>query len=145
MFLHKSMHHQHEDLRLLFRCHNILFAEHLYSHLDDGKKGYEVGVVEDGKNGLAAALENVPHLLILDLMLPLISGEEVCKALREHDDEKIQKIPIIMLTAKSSEADAIVGRIIGANYYMTKPFSMEDLVAKIEKMTAEKTPDERAG
>src|SRR3989338_3388552 len=107
------------------------------------KQGYEVRVVEDGKNGLAAALENVPHLLILDLMLPLISGEEVCKALREHDDEKIQKIPIIMLTAKSSEADAIVGRIIGANYYMTKPFSMEDLVAKIEKMTAEKTPDER--
>lgn len=101
------------------------------------KKGYDVYVFEDGKSGLEAALEKVPNLLILDLMLPRLSGEEVCKTLREHDDEKIQKIPIIMLTAKSSEVDAIVGRVIGANYYMTKPFSMEDLLSKIEKITAD--------
>ena len=98
------------------------------------KQGYEVQVAEDGKNGLAAALENIPHLLILDLMLPRVSGEEICKAIREHDDEQIQKIPIIMLTAKSSEVDAIVGRVIGANYYLTKPFSMEELLEKIEKI-----------
>ena len=99
------------------------------------KQGYEVQVVEDGKNGLAAALQNIPHLLILDLMLPLLSGEEICKAIREHDDERIQKIPIIMLTAKSSEVDAIVGRVIGANDYMTKPFSMEELIEKIERFS----------
>ncbi len=98
------------------------------------KQGYEVHAVADGKSGLAAALETIPHLLILDLMLPLISGEEVCKGIREHDDEQIQKIPIIMLTAKSSEADAIVGRVIGATVYMTKPFSMDDLLVKIEKI-----------
>ena len=101
------------------------------------RQGYEVQVTEDGQSGLDAALEKIPHLLILDLMLPNLSGEEVCKALREHDDEKIQKIPIIMLTAKSSEVDAIVGRVIGANYYMTKPFSMKDLLLKIEKITAD--------
>ena len=101
------------------------------------KQGYEVQVTKDGQSGLDAALEKIPHLLILDLMLPNLSGEEVCKALREHDDEKIQKIPIIMLTAKSSEVDAIVGRVIGANYYMTKPFSMEDLLSKIKKITAD--------
>lgn len=95
------------------------------------KQGYVVRVEKDGKSGLDAALQNVPNLLILDLMLPHISGEEICKAVREHEDEQIQKIPIIMLTAKSSEVDAIVGRVIGANYYMAKPFSMEDLLEKI--------------
>ena len=100
------------------------------------KQGYNVRVEEDGKKGLAAALADIPHLVILDLMLPEISGEEICKAIREHDDEQIQKIPIIMLTAKSSEVDAIVGRVIGANYYMAKPFSMEDLLEKIGKITA---------
>ena len=95
------------------------------------KQGYEVQVEKDGQNGLAAALEHTPHLLILDLMLPHISGEEICKAIREHDDKQIQKIPIIMLTAKSSEVDAIVGRVIGATYYMAKPFSMKDLLEKI--------------
>ena len=95
-------------------------------------QGYGVQVVEDGKNGLRIALENIPHLLILDLMLPDLSGEEICKAIREHEDEQIQKIPIIMLTAKSSQADAIVGRVIGANFYLTKPFSMDDLLGKIK-------------
>ena len=98
------------------------------------KQGYEVQVMQDGREGLSAAIATQPHLLILDLMLPTLSGEEICKAVREHEDEQIQKIPIIMLTAKSTEADAIVGRVIGANCYMTKPFTMADLLGKIEHL-----------
>ncbi len=98
------------------------------------KEGYQVSAFQDGQLGLDAALQQIPHLIILDLMLPGLPGEEVCKALREHDDEKFQTIPIIMLTAKNSEADGIVGRVIGANYYMTKPFSIDDLLQQIRKI-----------
>lgn len=98
------------------------------------KEGYQVTSFQNGRVGLDAALQQIPHLIILDLMLPGLAGEEVCKGMREHDDEKIQKIPIIMLTAKNSEADAIVGRVIGANRYMTKPFLMKDLLQQIEKL-----------
>ncbi len=99
------------------------------------KQNYDVETVSDGQAALQKALQKIPHLVILDLMLPSLSGEEICKGIREHDDETIQKIPIIMLTAKSSEADAIVGRVIGANVYMTKPFYMEDLLREIERLT----------
>ncbi len=98
------------------------------------KEGFRVSAFGDGQVGLDAALQQIPHLIILDLMLPGLPGEEVCKALREHDDEKFQKIPIIMLTAKNSDADGIVGRVIGANHYMTKPFSMDDLLEQIRKI-----------
>ena len=99
------------------------------------KQGYQVGIANDGETGLRSVLELVPDLVILDLFLPGIPGEEICKAIREHDDEGIQKIPIIMLTAKSQEVDRIVGRVIGANVYMTKPFVMDDLLVEIEKLT----------
>jgi DNA-binding response OmpR family regulator len=99
------------------------------------KQDYDVETVNDGKTALQIALQSIPDLVILDLMLPSLSGEEICKGIREHDDETIQKIPIIMLTAKSTEADGIVGRVIGANYYMAKPFYMEDLLREIEKLT----------
>ena len=98
------------------------------------KEGYQVTSFQNGRIGLDAALQQIPHLIILDLMLPGLAGEDVCKGMREHDDEKIQEIPIIMLTAKNSEADGIVGRVIGANYYMTKPFLMENLLQQIEKL-----------
>ncbi len=106
------------------------------------KNGYQVTVADDGEKGLAYILENLPKLVVLDLFLPGISGEEVCKAVREHDDEVVQKIPIIMLTAKSMISDRIVGKVIGANVYMTKPFEMETLLAEIQKLvpgTAKKT------
>ena len=101
------------------------------------KEGYQVIFSQDGRRGLTQLLSTLPHVVIIDLMLPNLSGEEICKAVREHDDEKINKIPIIMLTAKNSDADGIVGRVIGANYYMTKPFSMEALLEKIKQFIPE--------
>ena len=95
-------------------------------------QGYKVHVAHEGNTGLKAALENIPDIVILDLLLPGISGEEICKAIRESDDSTVQKIPIIMLTAKTMIADRIVGRVIGANSYMTKPFSMDELLREIE-------------
>ena len=74
-----------------------------------------------------------PDLIILDLMLPHLPGGEVCKAVREDDDEEIAKIPIIMLTANASDVDRIVGKVIGANYYMTKPFDFSDVLENIQQ------------
>lgn len=91
---------------------------------------YEVSVANDGEEGLKKALKETPHLIILDLILPKISGEEVCKKIRR--DEATEKIPIIMVTAKASTTDAIIGKVIGANQYMTKPFQMNDLLKNIE-------------
>ena len=108
---------------------SALIEEYLSGH------GYIIDCLYRGDGVLAHYQQHPADLLILDLMLPGISGEEICKSIREHDDETIQKIPIIMLTAKSSEVDGIVGRVIGANYYMTKPFYMEDLVREIERLT----------
>lgn len=103
------------------------------------KNGYEVTVAEDGEKGLAWALTHVPSLIVLDLFLPGMSGEEVCKAIREHDDAAIEKIPIIMLTAKSMISDRIVGKVIGASIYMTKPFEMDQLLTEIHKLTGNGT------
>lgn len=97
------------------------------------KKGYEVMVAPDGRSGLTKARLHSPHLIILDLHLPHLSGEEVCKAIREDDDETINQIPIIMLTAKTSAADRIVGKVIGANSYVTKPYDPDKLLKEIAK------------
>ncbi|HTL48679.1 MAG TPA: response regulator [Verrucomicrobiae bacterium] len=99
------------------------------------KEGHTVEVINDGQAGLNAVLAKAPDLLILDLMLPNVPGEEICKSIRENDDERIQRIPIIMLTAKGSEVDGIVGRVIGANSYIAKPFVMQDLLREIDRLT----------
>ena len=96
---------------------------------------FEVALAKDGEEGLEKAKE-IPDLIILDLMLPKFSGEEVCKAIRENeDDERFANIPIIMLTAKTSDVDRIVGKVIGANTYMTKPFRADELVKEIRRLT----------
>lgn len=87
-------------------------------------------IANDGKSALEIAKKWQPDLILLDLMLPIMSGEEVCKALKEN--EITENIPIIMLTAKSSERDIIEGLDIGANDYVTKPFSNKILVARIK-------------
>ena len=87
-------------------------------------------IANDGKSALEIAKKWQPDLILLDLMLPIVSGEEVCKALKEN--EITENIPIIMLTAKSSERDIIEGLDIGANDYVTKPFSNKILVARIK-------------
>ncbi|HUU28536.1 MAG TPA: response regulator transcription factor [archaeon] len=90
--------------------------------------GYELDWASDGKEGLRKAMEETPELIILDLMLPEMDGLEVCRELRQ----KNIGIPIIMLTAKGEEIDKVVGLEIGADDYITKPFSVRELLARIK-------------
>ena len=89
-------------------------------------EGYTVSVANDGRTGLDTALNENPDLLILDLMLPELSGIEVCRRLRHTSD-----LPIIMLTAKDDVSDKVMGLDMGADDYMTKPFAIEELLARI--------------
>jgi two-component system alkaline phosphatase synthesis response regulator PhoP len=91
-------------------------------------EGYEVDWAFDGEEGLRKALEETPDLIILDIMLPKMSGLEVCRELRQ----KKAGVPIIMLTAKGEEVDKVVGLEIGADDYITKPFSIRELLARIK-------------
>jgi two-component system response regulator RegX3 len=89
-------------------------------------EGFEVMVAATGLNGLDAARSSGPDLVLLDLMLPEMSGLDVCRQIRASSD-----VPIIMLTAKDSEADKVAGLELGADDYMTKPFSMRELIARV--------------
>lgn len=89
--------------------------------------GYEVSIAEDGMKGKRAALEEDYNLVILDLMLPGCDGFEICKAVREAKD-----IPVLMVSAKKDEVDKIRGLGLGADDYMTKPFSPSELVARVK-------------
>ncbi|OGB86948.1 DNA-binding response regulator [candidate division WOR-1 bacterium RIFCSPLOWO2_02_FULL_46_20] len=93
------------------------------------KENFKVSKAYDGSSGLRLAREKKPDLIILDLMLPLLDGFEVCKNLKK--ETKTADIPIIMLTAKSSEVDKVLGLELGADDYMTKPFSMRELIARV--------------
>ena len=93
------------------------------------KEGYEVVTAVDGAEALDVARREKPDLIILDLMLPKISGFEVCRILRKE-----MIVPILMLTAKADETDKIVGLEIGADDYMTKPFSLRELLARVRAM-----------
>ncbi|MEA2658230.1 MAG: two-component system, OmpR family, alkaline phosphatase synthesis response regulator PhoP [Candidatus Binatota bacterium] len=90
---------------------------------------YKVIEAEDGEQALKAIQRDKPHLVVLDLMLPGLSGIELCKILRERPDTA--KLPILMLTAKAGEADRVVGLEMGADDYLSKPFSPRELVARV--------------
>jgi len=90
------------------------------------KEGYLVTVAQDGSEAVVKARESQPDLVLLDLMLPELSGLEVCRILRRERD-----VPIIMLTAKESETDKVVGLQLGADDYITKPFSLRELFARM--------------
>ncbi|ALS74372.1 two-component system response regulator [Planococcus rifietoensis] len=90
--------------------------------------GYETIIANDGKQGYDLALSEKPDLIVLDLMLPSMDGVEVCKSLRQ---QKVNT-PIIMLTAKGDEFDKVLGLELGADDYMTKPFSPREVVARIK-------------
>ena len=94
--------------------------------------GYDVSKAQDGPSVLAAVREQAPHLLVLDLMLPGMSGLEVCRALKA--DPTTAAIPIVMLTAKAEEVDRIVGLELGADDYVTKPFSPRELVLRVRSV-----------
>jgi two-component system alkaline phosphatase synthesis response regulator PhoP len=91
-------------------------------------EGYEVITAGDGVEGLKRALEESPDLVVLDVMMPRMSGLEVCKQLRA----KRASLPIIMLTARGQEVDKVVGLELGADDYVTKPFSIRELLARVK-------------
>jgi two-component system phosphate regulon response regulator PhoB len=93
------------------------------------KAGYKVSAAVDGANGLQKARDDRPSFIILDLMLPKMSGLEVCRILKS--DTATAQIPILMLTAKAEEIDRIVGLEFGADDYVTKPFSPREIVLRI--------------
>ncbi len=91
-------------------------------------EGYEVVMARDGEEGLKMALEEAPDVVVLDVMLPKRSGYEVCRQIKAHR----KHLPIILLTAKGQESDKLAGFDMGADDYMTKPFSMLELLARIK-------------
>ena len=92
------------------------------------REGYTVLEAYDGEAGIQLALDNNPDLILLDLMLPKVSGFEVCRTLRQAGSA----IPIIMLTAREEETDKVLGLELGADDYITKPFSMRELLARVK-------------
>ncbi|SCG38270.1 response regulator transcription factor [Micromonospora inositola] len=92
--------------------------------------GYQVDHVGDGAAALAAVARQPPHLVVLDLMLPVLDGLEVCRRLRERPDG----VPIVMLTARGDEADRILGLQLGADDYLSKPFSPRELVLRVRSV-----------
>ncbi len=93
------------------------------------EEGYEIQAALDGREGLALAYRQQPDLIILDIMLPGMDGFEVCRSLRA--DKSTGNIPIIILSARSQETDKVVGLELGADDYVTKPFSPRELIARI--------------
>ncbi|MGI6727121.1 MAG: winged helix-turn-helix domain-containing protein [Anaerovoracaceae bacterium] len=91
------------------------------------KEGFEIVTAYDGKKGLQKALSIKPDLILLDIMLPELDGFQVCKKVRETST-----VPILILTAKEEEVDKVLGLELGADDYITKPFSMRELVARIK-------------
>jgi two-component system phosphate regulon response regulator PhoB len=96
------------------------------------REGYEVTVAHDGREGLHKAQTHPPDLIILDLMLPSVDGLEVCRELRAG--EHTRSIPILMLTAKAEETDQVVGFTLGADDYVTKPFSVKVLLQRVKAL-----------
>lgn len=96
------------------------------------KEGYKVLAATTGENGLELARSETPDLILLDLMLPGADGLEVCRTLKS--EEKTVNIPIIMLTAKSEDIDVVTGLEVGADDYITKPFSTKVLIARIRNL-----------
>ena len=92
-----------------------------------GKEGFDVTVAEDGRQALDIYAKEGADLILLDLMIPVISGIEVCRTIRTNS-----QVPIIMLTAKDSEIDKVVGLELGADDYVTKPYSSRELIARIK-------------
>jgi len=103
-------------------------------------QGYEVSAAEDGEKGFKMAKQQKPELIILDIMLPVIDGYEICKRLRMEGDTT----PIIMLTVKDKEIDRVLGLELGADDYVTKPFSLREIMARVKavlRRTEERVKD----
>jgi DNA-binding response OmpR family regulator len=123
--------------------HRILIVEDeaktaatLRLYLEHG--GFQVQVASDGAAGLRAARQAPPDLIVLDLMLPEIDGLAVCRALRSESD-----VPILLLTARTTEQDKLTGLVLGADDYVTKPFSPREVVARIRAVLRRARPAEQ--
>ena len=103
-------------------------------------EGYEVISAHDGVAGLEVALANDPDLVVLDVMMPRMSGLDVCKQLKA----KRPSVPIIMLTARGQEIDKVVGLELGADDYVTKPFSVRELMARVKAVLRRASPQAQA-
>jgi two-component system phosphate regulon response regulator PhoB len=109
------------------------------------REGYRVTCVSTGEDAIEQARRDLPDLIILDLLLPNVDGLEVCRRLK--GDSKTKHVPILMLTAKTEEADVVAGLELGADDYMTKPFSPRVLLARVKAVMRRKSvaaPDERS-
>lgn len=104
------------------------------------KTGYETICAYDGKEALRLTRESSPDLMLLDVMLPYIDGFEVCKTLRSEGDD----VPIIMITAREEETDKVLGLELGADDYITKPFSVRELLARVKANMRRLAPAENA-
>ena len=102
-------------------------------------EGYEVNIVDDGDDALISAEEFQPDIILLDWMLPNVSGIEICRQLRARKETRA--IPVIMLTARAEEEDRLRGFDKGADDYVTKPFSMKELVARIHAVLRRTNPE----
>jgi DNA-binding response OmpR family regulator len=99
------------------------------------RAGHAVRLCTDGSVGLEMALENPPDLLLLDLMLPGVDGLEICRRVRaEVGNPAVSQVPILVLTARDDEIDKVVGLEVGADDYLTKPFSMHELLARVKAL-----------
>lgn len=102
------------------------------------KEGFRTVSASDGEEAILVANEQAPHLVLLDLMLPLLSGMEVCRQMRRN--AKTRDVPIIMLTARGEEADRVRGLNCGADDYVTKPFSPGELIARVRAVLRRSIP-----
>lgn len=105
------------------------------------REGYEVFIAHEGKDGLRKAQTILPDVVILDLMLPGMSGLDICKELKSNG--KTSNLPVLMLTSKSEESDQIVGFAVGADDYVTKPFSTKVLLQRIKALLRRKSAPEQ--
>lgn len=101
-------------------------------------EGFQVTAAFDGNSGLATIKKTPPDLLLLDLMLPKMSGLEICREIRK--EESLNRLPVLMLTARGDEADRVVGLEMGADDYVTKPFSPRELIARVKALLRRAEP-----
>ncbi len=133
MTAHTPTHHTHEGATILVVEDDPVMADIIRGALEHA--GYRVETVETGEEGIASAQQHTPSLVLLDLMLPLRSGWETCRALRVRAD-----MPIIMVTARRAEEDRLHGFAEGADDYITKPFSPRELVARVSAVLRRTVP-----
>jgi len=107
------------------------------------REGYVVDSVGDGERGLALALSRKPDVVLLDLMLPGMDGMEVCRRLRAQENGA--DMPVIMLTAKGEETDVVLGLEMGADDYVTKPFSPREVLARVRALLRRKEREKKSG